>query len=451
MTSADGSALALKALLTVAVGCWWGNPTQETRDVIVAAAERIDAAGDDLTVLAVLACADPVQRGAVVIERISRMKGDRAEDPAALHLVGLAATAVWAFDLSWVFLARAVDGLRSQGRLGLLAQALVSQAWAAVHLGKVTTAMSTADEAARLARETGQTRWALAADLVKATVAGERGDFETASALAERAEARLLPIGAQAMLSMVQFARGRYSVAHQQYADGFEHLARILDPSDVAYHPFVGAWALADLVEAAARAGRPDQAKLHLEALESLASETSAPYLRATLAYARVLLATGDGAELVYRAALDTDLSSWPGYRARLLLDYGRWLRRQRRVAESRAPLRAARESFDALGFDGLAEIARQELRASGETSVRRTPDARDQLTPQEMQIAQLAASGLTNREIGQKLYLSHRTVSSHLYRIFPKLGTSSRSELALALGRVAVEPLRPSVLARER
>ena len=100
-------------------------------------------------------------------------------------------------------------------------------------------------------------------------------------------------------------------------------------------------------------------------------------------------------------------------------------------MAESRAPLRAARELFDGLGFAADAE---KELRASGETSRQRTPDAWDQLSPQELQIARMAAEGLTNREIGQKLYLSHRTVGSHLYRMFPKLGISSRGQLRVAL-----------------
>ena len=97
--------------------------------------------------------------------------------------------------------------------------------------------------------------------------------------------------------------------------------------------------------------------------------------------------------------------------------------------------MRAAKEIFDGLGFDGVAELARQELRASGETSRRRAPEAWDQLSPQELQIARMAAEGLTNREIGQKLFLSHRTVGSHLYRMFPKLGVSS----AAARRRVAV------------
>jgi DNA-binding NarL/FixJ family response regulator len=109
-------------------------------------------------------------------------------------------------------------------------------------------------------------------------------------------------------------------------------------------------------------------------------------------------------------------------------------LRRQRRVADSRAPLRAAREGFDALAFPALAESARQELRASGETSRRRAPEAWDQLTPQELQIARMAAEGLSNREIGERLFLSHRTIGSHLYRVYPKLGVAARVQLRESL-----------------
>jgi DNA-binding NarL/FixJ family response regulator len=106
------------------------------------------------------------------------------------------------------------------------------------------------------------------------------------------------------------------------------------------------------------------------------------------------------------------------------------WLRRQRRMAESRPALRAARDTFEALGAAAWCERARQELRASGETHRRRCDETRDDLTPQELQIAQLATEGLSNRQIGEMLFLSHRTVGSHLYRIFPKLGITSRTEL---------------------
>ena len=103
-------------------------------------------------------------------------------------------------------------------------------------------------------------------------------------------------------------------------------------------------------------------------------------------------------------------------------------------MTQSRAPLRAPAQTFDALGLLPYAERARRELRASGETVRRRDPEAWSQLSPQELQIAQLAAEGLSNREIGEQLYLSHRTVESHLYRLFPKLGVTSRAQLRDAL-----------------
>lgn len=143
------------------------------------------------------------------------------------------------------------------------------------------------------------------------------------------------------------------------------------------------------------------------------------------------VLARDDLAEETFRAAIDG--AGMPFDRARLQLAYGGWLRRQRRPADARPVLRVAAASFDALGATPWADRARQELRATGE-KLRRAEDARDRLTPQEWQIARLAADGLTNRDIGARLFLSPRTVSTHLYRIFPKLGVTSRAELAAVM-----------------
>jgi DNA-binding CsgD family transcriptional regulator len=153
------------------------------------------------------------------------------------------------------------------------------------------------------------------------------------------------------------------------------------------------------------------------------------------LRFAHALLAEDEAAETLFLTGLNAELARWPFARARMLLAFGAWLRRQRRVSESRPHLRAAQATFDALGAIPWGERARQELRASGETSRKRISDARDQLSPQELQIALMAADGLSNREIGQRLFLSHRTVGSHLYRIFPKLGITTRAELRRALG----------------
>jgi DNA-binding CsgD family transcriptional regulator len=157
-------------------------------------------------------------------------------------------------------------------------------------------------------------------------------------------------------------------------------------------------------------------------------------WTRVALLYAAPLLADDELAEREFRRVLDTNLARWPVYRARLLLEYGSWLRRQRRVAEARGPLRTARQICKAHGLLPWAERARSELRATGEISKAPAAQQWTTLSPQELRIAQLAAEGLTNREIAQKLYLSHCTVGSHLYRMFPKLGITTRTQLRALL-----------------
>jgi DNA-binding CsgD family transcriptional regulator len=421
--------IALTPLLSVALRCWWGNPSGETRAAVVQAAERLPLPKDDPAVVAVLAFADPLGHGADALCRIARAPIVDA-DPVGMYHLGLAASAVWDYELTLKYVEPAVLGLRAQGRAGLLPGALVTQAWAAVHLARQRTAISAADEAYRLGTETRQRQWLLGAQLAKAAVAAERGEQETVDSLTREAEAALLAAGANPLLAMVQFVRGRAAMVTQRYPEGLEHLRRALDPGEPGYHPFVGYWALADLVEAAMQCGDPALAHHYLELLESLAARTSSPNLRAQAAYARPLVAADDQAEGLYRLALDHELTGWYCLRGRIQLSYGRWLRRRHRVAESRAPLRAARDTFDALGFANAAEYARQELRAAGDASQRRTSNAWDQLTPQELQIARLAVDGLTNREIAQQLFLSHHTIGYHLHHIFTKVGVTSRSQL---------------------
>jgi DNA-binding CsgD family transcriptional regulator len=141
-------------------------------------------------------------------------------------------------------------------------------------------------------------------------------------------------------------------------------------------------------------------------------------------------MADDDSAEALFIDTLGADLGGYPFLRARTLYSFGRWLRRRRRNADSRRPLRDAVDLFDRLGATRWSANARQEVRATGEILGRRSRDARDRLTAQELQIARFAAQGLSNREIGERMFLSHRTVGSHLYRIFPKLEITSRAQL---------------------
>ena len=424
---------ALAALQTVALRCYWSNADRETCDLFVEAAEQIPALPTAPRLLNVLALVGTESRGALVLDRLAHLTPGTERDPEASFMLGDAASAVGDAERSARFLEVAVAGLRSEGRLGLLSTALVSQAWTSVLLGNWDLARRAAEEAGRLAPEFGQPLYAAVADLAAATVAAYRGDTASAEALAAAGEGVLLPIGAFSMLALVEYPRGVAALADGRSSDAVDHLRRIFDPADAAYHPFTRAWALVDLVEAAVRAGRLDEVTGVVRGLEPLAERTRSPLLTAGLHVVRPLLAPDGQAEALYRAGLGS-LKTWPFQRARLHLGYGEWLRRHRRASDSRVPLRAARDAFDALGAAPWSDRARQELRAAGEASRSRALNAADVLTPQELQIAQMAAEGRTNKEIGEHLYLSHRTVGSHLYRIFPKLGITARSQLRAVL-----------------
>jgi DNA-binding CsgD family transcriptional regulator/tetratricopeptide (TPR) repeat protein len=432
---ADGDTdLALKLLYGAALRCWWADPGEATRDDVAATAEGLKVSDDDPRLLVVLALATPTGRGASVVERLYKLGPDIESDAGTTRLAGNTAMAVGAFDLAARFLALSAASLRTQGRLGLLARALALQAWSSAQLADLGTAIPAAAEARRLAQETRQPLIIATADAVQALLAALRGDEQSAGTLAAQAEEICVPIGASAVLAATQFARGLAALGAGRPADALEHLRRIQDPADPCYHYAVRYYTVGDLAEAAQRSGEVASIGGFMRELEAVGQQTASPSVQAGLRHARALLADDAAAPGQFDAALRS--GSWPFQRARVQLAHGEWLHQHRQNAASRAPLRAARETFDALGLVPWSERARQRLRATGETSRPRTPQARDQLTPQELQIVQLAAAGMSNREIGQRLYLSHRTVSSHLYRVFPKLGITSRAELPAALGR---------------
>jgi DNA-binding CsgD family transcriptional regulator len=426
---------ALEALSTVSVRAFWERLDDETRREIAAISDEIQAPADDPARLEVLASLDPIGRGRQVVERVTRLSPVEMSDPEELFAVGAAAQSVWADTLALPFLQAAAAGARAEGRLNLLAHTLVFKSWAELHSGAVLRAITSAAEGARIAEEIRSLRYMMAARLAQAIAAAEQSEDETPERLIAEAEALLIPLGSTPMLALPALARGRVALANERFSEAYEHLVRIFDPAGVAFHPFVRGWALADLADAAVRGdGDLDAVRGYFAEWERVASATTAPHLQVQVAYASAVLATGVAAEQQYRIAIASGKADWPFYVARAQLAYGVWLRRHRRMTESRAPLREAVATFDALGLLRYAVRARRELRASGETVRRRVPGTWAQLSPQELQIAQLAAEGLSNREIGERLYLSHRTVESHLYRLFPKLGVTSRAQLRDAL-----------------
>ena len=358
-----------------------------------------------------------------------------------MRFLGGAALVLGDFPTSSSCLATAAASYRAEGRLGLLARTLATRSWGQIWIGGWDQVLADLEESSRLAAETGEQLWAITATVGKAMLSALRGDSELAERIAAETQGIPLLAGVRFILVATQQTRGVAALLAGRADQALDHLLRTFDATDPMYHPSMSTWALADLVDAAVLAGRAEAVRPLLDGVELRATQLPSPMLQLNLRYARAVLADGDSAGPLFDAALAADLSAWPLARARLLLAYGTWLRRQRRNADARGPLRAARDGFDALGATHWGQRAREELRASGEASRRRAVFARDHLTPQELQIATMAARGLTNREIGQHLYLSHRTIGSHLYRVFPKLGITARSQLSEALLETAGEP----------
>ena len=206
----------------------------------------------------------------------------------------------------------------------------------------------------------------------------------------------------------------------------------------------MSSWALSELVEAAARCGQPEAAADALGRLAEMARACGTDWVSASRpALARSLRDSGD-ADTLYRDAIESARAHTVRTElARAHLLYGEWLRRESRRVDAREQLRAAHDMLTAIGMEAFAERARKELLATGEKVRKRTVETRDDLTAQERQIAEMARDGLSNPEIGARLFLSPRTVEWHLRKVFGKLGIRSRQELAGALAGSGSEPSR--------
>ena len=384
--------LALRIAPWPPMQTWVTDVGQGLRSLALATAERVTPSRNDPLLLSIYSLTDPEGHNMILINRAESIV-PHDTDARTAHLVGAALNLAGAFGVSAPFLASAATKYRVEGRLNQLVEVLAQQAWSAFPPLDWAVATPSADESIRLAQETGQPVWQASALIVQAILAGVRGDFTLAESQTAAAEAIALPMGANALLCGIQLTRGLTALGAGRYYEAFDQLHRLFDPKDPSYHHFQSAWALGDLAEAALHTDNIEAARAQLETAELHAHIGESTWTQVSLLYAKTLLADGD-AEAMFRAALRADLSMWPLYRARLLLNYGYWLRRQRRAADSRAPLRSAREAFDALGARAFAEQARTELRAAGERSHGAETRAWQELSPQELHIAPPGGGG---------------------------------------------------------
>ena len=434
---AGDSALALNLLLAAGLRCWWADTGPAARARVCEVARRVDCAPHDPRLAAVLSIADPLGECLTVTEGLAAVPLESVTDPASLWLLGMAAAAIADPVRSVDFLGRAETMLRQQGRLGLLSQVLTMSVIDSMEIGDWEHAWAASEEGRRLAADTGQAIWDAGSQALYAMLVALRGDHEQAQSIAAEVERSAAGKRLSNLLALGQLARGFAHLSAGQHADAYHALRRLFDPTDPAFHQHERFHGVSFLAEAAVRAGLADQARTVIAELEAEAVAAPAPILVRQLSYARAVLADDDEAEELFLAALSADLTRWPWLRARLELAYGQWLRRQRRVAEARRPLRSAQLTFNLIGARSWAESTGIELRAAGGRgqAAPGVVGGLASLTAQELQIARLAAEGLSNREIGERLYLSHRTVGSHLYRIFPKLEVTTRAQLAGLLG----------------
>jgi len=341
----------------------------------------------------------------------------------------IAAVMVWDEQGWHTIAAREVRACRDAGLLAQLTLAVNEVACLATSRGDFAAADSLIAEAEAIAAATGT----LFPPVATVLLAGFRGAEAVATPLIE---AVITAARAAGQGVAIQHAQRVSAILHNGLGRYEEALAAAQQASEQAPELYVSMWALPELIEAASRAG---QTGLAADALARLAEATSiaqTDWAQGIYARCRALLSDGDNAEDSYREAVGR--LSRIGFRpelARAHLLYGEWLRRERRRVDARVQLRTAHEMFAAIGMQAFAERAHRELRATGETARKRTAGtANDQLTPQEDQIARLAASGLSNPEIAAQLFLTTHTVEYHLRKVFTKLGISSRVQLWQAL-----------------
>ncbi len=319
---------------------------------------------------------------------------------------------------------------RASGDLAVLGAALEASARTALWAGRFDDAGSLVAEAADLAPGAGSlSHGAAAVDLL----AWQGAEVETRHRarvvldLASRLGLGSLDNAVECSLTTLDLGLGRYG-------DALDHARTVFERDPLCF----GNEVLPDLVEAASRTGDLDIAQLALSRLEQRVDQSGTPWAHGVLARSRALLANG-GAEQGFQDSLDLlGGTRQSAQLARTHLLYGEWLRRQRRRLDARSHLRTSHAMFDAMGSEAFAARARAELQATGEHARKRSVDQSNVLTPQEAQVARLAAQGGTNVEIAAQLYLSTSTVEYHLHKVFRKLDISSRREL-----RVALPPVR--------
>jgi DNA-binding CsgD family transcriptional regulator len=332
----------------------------------------------------------------------------------------IVALELWDDEAVHVLAARQVQVARDAGALVHLEFALSFLARSHMLAGDLTAATATIDEARLIADATGNPALVNAPMILAAWRGHEAQASELIDATSQEAAARRWTSNSYAR-AVLYNGLGRHDAARDAAWEAFQ-------PDPVGY----GSFLVPELAEAASRTGDRALVESALEWLSERTGVISSGWAFGIEARVHALLSEGEVAENLYRESI----AHLAGTRVRLELArtqllYGEWLRRERRRLDARKQLRAALEAFTSMGTEAFARRAERELRATGEHARKRTVETLDELTPQEEQIARLAATGTTNREIAAQLFITQSTVEYHLRKAFRKLDVRSRTQLA--------------------
>ncbi|MFB9906903.1 helix-turn-helix transcriptional regulator [Allokutzneria oryzae] len=422
MRTAEDSApaLARQALRSAASIVFYAG-TEEWRQQV-----REHAGTEDPLITAVTG---PHEHRADLVAALPSLVSAADGNPRVLNALGAMA---WMLDETALAVRIYDDALHRWRAAGELPDGLgCSASWAYLDNGRWAQARQTATGAVSTANENDVPHLIAGTYTLEAVASALHGDTAEARALAMKALSIVEPQANRAVTVRARWALGMAAVVDGDYETAYEQFRQLFTAEGDPVHYHCSSVGIAELAAASVRVGRQrDAAEIVERAAKRLAGGLS-PRTAALLNRARALLAGPEEAEEHFEAALsDPAGEQWPFERAQVLLDYAEWLRRRRRIAEARPKLTAAMEIFQRLGALPWIERTRGELRAAGVEGARAEPDALTELSPQQQLIVRLAARGLTNKEIGERLFLSPRTVGSHLYRSFPKLGITARSQL---------------------
>jgi DNA-binding CsgD family transcriptional regulator len=359
-------------------------------------------------------------------DALESFRQDAGNSPATNRWLWLAcrvAADLWERDIWDELAARGVRRARETGALNVLPIANSYRAGVHIHAGEYAEASALLEEASAI---TEATHTALLVQ-AKQIVAAYRGNESEALGLIEAGRRDATTRGQGMALSMIESANAVLMNGLGRYEEALVAAKGACALDDLSLF----AMALVELIEAAMRTGNPQIAATALERLSERTRASGTDWALGMEARSRALLTNDPSAEPLYREAIERlARGRLAPHLARAQLVYGEWLRRQDRRIDAREQLRAANDTFSRIGAEAFAERARRELRATGETARGRTNDTIAMLTPQEAQIARLAREGLSNPEIGARLFISPRTVQYHLHKVFLKLDISSRNQL---------------------